>query len=555
MYFLPSRQDCKNKKEAIKPDLIPSDGSVIQAFVANYSTKGKGCFLRVSHGMTGQVLMRDLDDEFLTDPQSLFPMGRLVSARVLSASQTEGTAKLSLKQSVIVGDKKAEEEIKGITVRSTIEGTVQRVTPIGVFVCIKGTSLVGLCRRGAACEDSEELADLYEAGAFVRAKVLGVNRNSKKVALGLKPSFFAKEDKNGGTAGDDSGDEDSDDEDEDEESEDNSAGDDDCVVMLNSEDDGSDDEMDAMIRAASVRPVEDEDEEQEERPPSSKKQKTAQAISKEVVIVDLQEEEEEDSDDDDDDAGPSIFAPTRALKAGSSSGIQWGDFKPKETASAPAASAADESEDDSEGEEAGPEEKSKGSRTRQREVLKRKEEEAIRARESSLEAGNSLPERPEDFERLLLAEPSSSLLWIKYMSHYLSQADLDATRQIAEKALRTIHFKEEEEKMNVWIAYVNMEHKYGNMTSLDAVFKRAVAESKGKLVHLNLAEAYESAKDLAGATAMLEKALKKYKTSKKVWMAFQHFKLRSGDSEGAKALLGRSMQSLSRHKHIEVLIK
>jgi rRNA biogenesis protein RRP5 len=506
--------------------------------------------------MTGQVLMRDLDDEFLTDPQSLFPMGRLVSARVLSASQTEGTAKLSLKQSVIVGDKKADEEIKGITVRSTIEGTVQRVTPIGVFVCIKGTSLVGLCRRGAACEDSEELADLYEAGAFVRAKVLGVNRNSKKVALGLKPSFFAKEDKNGGTAGDDSGDEDSDDDDEEEESEGDSAADDDRVVMLNAEDDGSDDEMDAMIRAASVRPSEEEDE-VEERPKSFKKQRTAQAVSKEVVIVDLheEEEEEEDSDDDDDDAGPSIFAPSRALKAGSSSGIQWGDFKPKETASALAATAADESEDDSEGEEAGPEEKSKGSRTRQREVLKRKEEEAIRARESSLEAGNSLPERPEDFERLLLAEPSSSLLWIKYMSHYLSQADLDATRQIAEKALRTIHFKEEEEKMNVWIAYVNMEHKYGNMASLDAVFKRAVAESKGKVIHLNLAEAYESAKDLGGATAMLEKALKKYKTSKKVWMAFQHFKLRSGDSEGAKALLGRSMQSLSRHKHIEVLIK
>lgn len=505
--------------------------------------------------------MRDLDDEFLTNPQSLFPMGRLVSARVLSASQTEGTAKLSLKQSVMVGDKKAEEEIKGITVRSTIEGTVQRVTPIGVFVCIKGTSLVGLCRRGAACEDSEELADLYEAGAFVRAKVLGVNRNSKKVALGLKPSFFAKEDKNGGTAGDDSGDGDSDDDDEEDESEDDSAADDDdddCVVMLSAEDDGSDDDMDAMIKAASVRPVEDEDEDQEERPPSSKKLKTAKATSKEVVIVDLQEEEEEedsDDDDDDDDAGPSIFAPARALKAGSSSGIQWGDFKPKETASAPSDTAADESEDDSEGEDAGPDEKSKGSRTRQREVLKRKEEEAIRARESSLEAGNSLPERPEDFERLLLAEPSSSLLWIKYMSHYLSTADLDATRQIAEKALRTIHFKEEEEKMNVWIAYVNMEHKYGNMTSLDAVFKRAVAESKGKIVHLNLAEAYESAKDLAGATTMLEKALKKYKTSKKVWMAFQHFKLRSGDSEGAKALLARSMQSLSRHKHIEVLIK
>jgi rRNA biogenesis protein RRP5 len=38
-------------------------------------------------------------------------------------------------------------------------------------------------------------------------------------------------------------------------------------------------------------------------------------------------------------------------------------------------------------------------------------------------------------------------------------------------------------------------------------------------------------------------------------MAFQHFKLRIGDSDGAKKMLSRSMQSLSRHKHIEVISK
>ena len=141
------------------------------------------------------------------------------------------------------------------------------------------------------------------------------------------------------------------------------------------------------------------------------------------------------------------------------------------------------------------------------------------------------------------------------MSYHLLQADINATRQIAERALRTINFKQEEEKYNVWIAFINMEYKYGDMTSLESAFKRAVAESNGKLIHLNLAEAYETANDKKGATALYEKALKKYKKSKKVWSAYQHFLLRAGDSDGAKALLARSMQSLSRHKHIEVLIK
>lgn len=529
---------------------------MITAYVANYNTKGKGCFLRVSYGMTGQVLLRNLSDDFVTEPLVLFPVGRLLSTYVLSASQTEGTAKLTLKQSVIIGDKKAAEDIKGIFVRSTVEGTVLRISPIGVHVTIKGTSIVGLCRKSAACDESEDMAELYEIGAFVRAKVLSVSRQSKKVSLGLKASFFSKEDKHGK----DNADVDSDDDDSDEDREAASEEDnDDCVKMLDADGDESDDEMDAMIKAATVRTSEDKG----VTPKGAKSQKKPLKIADEVVVLDIsdeEEEEEEDEEDDDSDndcdAGPSIFAPPKVLKAGSSSSMQWTDFKPKGAVPSVAVAEDGGSGDDSEEEEEeGVEDAGKGSRTRQKESARRKEEKAIRAREISLEAGNSLPERPEDFERLLLAEPSSSLLWVQYMSHYLSQADIDATRQIAEKALRSINFKEEGEKLNVWMAYVNMEYKYGDMASLDSVFKRAVSESKGKTVHLNLAEAYEAAEDTKGATAIYDKALKKYKTSKKVWMAYQHFKLRTGDSDGAKSLLSRSMQSLSRHKHIEVLIK
>ena len=40
-----------------------------------------------------------------------------------------------------------------------------------------------------------------------------------------------------------------------------------------------------------------------------------------------------------------------------------------------------------------------------------------------------------------------------------------------------------------------------------------------------------------------------------VWSAYQLFRLRSGDLAGAKELLTRSMQSLARHKHVEVILK
>jgi len=102
-----------------------------------------------------------------------------------------------------------------------------------------------------------------------------------------------------------------------------------------------------------------------------------------------------------------------------------------------------------------------------------------------------------------------------------------------------------------------MEHKYGTNETLSQAFDRAVVESKGKLIHLVTANIYEQAGDLVGAQSVFAKALKRpqYKKSKKVWAAYHQFLIRKGDVEGAKAELARSMQSLSRHKHVDVISK
>jgi rRNA biogenesis protein RRP5 len=93
-----------------------------------------------------------------------------------------------------------------------------------------------------------------------------------------------------------------------------------------------------------------------------------------------------------------------------------------------------------------------------------------------------------------------------------------------------------QEKYNVWVAMINLEHKYGTDRTLQEVFKRAVTESKvqtispldpthpclpplvsqSKYIHLQLAELYATSGDLEGARRMFETAVKKHKTSKKV---------------------------------------
>jgi rRNA biogenesis protein RRP5 len=89
-----------------------------------------------------------------------------------------------------------------------------------------------------------------------------------------------------------------------------------------------------------------------------------------------------------------------------------------------------------------------------------------------------VPQQPEDFERLLLAEPNSSFLWVRYIAHYVGSADVEAARLLAQRALRTIHFRELGEKFNVWMAWLNLEYKYGTKESLDQTLQQATRESK-----------------------------------------------------------------------------
>ena len=78
-----------------------------------------------------------------------------------------------------------------------------------------------------------------------------------------------------------------------------------------------------------------------------------------------------------------------------------------------------------------------------------------------------------DYERLLLGEPDSSLLWLKYMAFQLELGEVEKAREIAERALRTITIGQDAEKLNIWVALLNMENTYGDNDSLEEVFKRA----------------------------------------------------------------------------------
>ena len=329
-------------------------------YVANASNRG--CYLRLSSTITGKVLMRDLSDDFVQKPEEAFPMGKLCDARLLSVSQIDSEAKLSLKDSVVVGDMKAREEIKKIAVGDTVTGTVQRVTQDGVFIVIDGTSLTGLSRRAVAISDYRKaLSEEYEVGDVVRCKVLNVSKSSLKVSLGLRPQYFKEDggaDEESGSEQEESDEEDGSDEGSDDESdemevdeddegeevsgesdEEESEGDEDDDEEVNShirmleEGEGSDDEMDQMIRDAALQSGsedEEEDSEEESESEASEQEAPVRAAKKNGKVV----AKTADSDDSDSDAeGPvvsKVFGRSAVAKSNKDvlGDLQWDDSAP-----------------------------------------------------------------------------------------------------------------------------------------------------------------------------------------------------------------------------------
>ncbi len=64
-----------------------------------------------------------------------------------------------------------------------------------------------------------------------------------------------------------------------------------------------------------------------------------------------------------------------------------------------------------------------------------------RAAELARLSGSAAPSTPADYERLALASPSSSFVWIKYMAFHISLGDIDAARKVAQRALETINYR------------------------------------------------------------------------------------------------------------------
>ncbi|EGC41713.1 ribosomal RNA processing protein RRP5 [Histoplasma capsulatum var. duboisii H88] len=167
------------------------------------------------------------------------------------------------------------------------------------------------------------------------------------------------------------------------------------------------------------------------------------------------------------------------------------------------------------------------------------------------------PQSVADYERLLLGEPNSSLLWLKYMAFQLELSEVDKAREIAERALRSISIGQDTEKFNIWVAMLNLENTFGNDDTLEDVFKRACQYNDPQEIHERLTSIYIQSGKHDKADELFQAILKKkFTQSPNIYLNFATFLFDTrAEPERGRALLPRAIQSLPTHTHVDITSK
>ncbi|KAI1355729.1 hypothetical protein F5Y01DRAFT_269647 [Xylaria sp. FL0043] len=457
-------------------------GDVIRGFVKNVADKG--LFIGLGGDITAMVRISDLSDRFIKDWKKEFKLDQLVKGRVISIDSTTGQIQLSLKSSIVEKDFVPLTNYQDFRAGQVVTGKVRKVEEFGAFILIDGSANVsGLCHRSEMAEKPiQDARKLLSEGDSVKAMILDLDIQKKRISFGLKPSYFEDED---------------DDMDE---------------------GDGSDDGDE--IAGASLKDSEDEESDDEDM----------EDAGSSVLIEGTDHDEDLSSDVEDIEMADGVADDVDALDAG---GFDW------------SGTALDEPKAASANAESNIVEKKKKRRKPQVEI------------DRSGDLTNFGPQTAVDYEQLLNRQPNSSSLWIQYMAFQMQVSELAKAREVAERAVTTINSTEEIEKLNAWIAYLNLEVRFGNDETVDGIFKRACQVNDPQEVHQRLASIFVQDNKPEKADALFQTITKKFgASSPDVWHNYAHWlHAVQNEPDRARGLLARATQALPDHARLPLMTK
>lgn len=174
----------------------------------------------------------------------------------------------------------------------------------------------------------------------------------------------------------------------------------------------------------------------------------------------------------------------------------------------------------------------------------RSEEARIREIEKSLADDSVLPISIDQFDRLVMAEPNNSRAWINYMVFHVQATEIDRARAIGQKALKTIDVREQQERLNIWVALLNMELRFGSKDAFDEVLKEALLVNDPFKVYCVCLKIFADCKRTQELSDMVLTITKKFRQNPDCWLNAAQALFEVDLADRGKSLLNRALHSL-----------
>lgn len=466
-----------------------------------------GVFVKLCRGVTAFVRVSNLSDSYLKEWKNDFKRDQLVTGRVISLDAGSGRLQLSLKNSVLESGYVPTMTFDDLKEGQIITGKVAKVEEFGVFILVDHSANVrGLCHRSEIAERRiEDARKVFTEGDAVKAKVLKLEPDVRRVNFGLKATYFGA--------------------DADGESEEEVDGDEGVDALPGGDEfeDGDDDTGSDNFAGFD----EEDGSGGEESMHDEEALKTEQNGGTDSLTSDH--------------VGKSHVEPT--TKSTQLAGLQVGAFDWQGLSAQPAFTSTSTPSSDTE---------------QPLSKHKKKRKPTIQVDLTGNLDSNG-PQCTDDYERLLLSEPDSSLLWLQYMAFHLDLGEIDTARQIGQRALKSISpiGQSESEKLNIWIALLNLENAYGDDNSIETTFKEACQVNDPQEIHERLASIYIQSYKHDKADQLFQTMVKKFGSwDRKIWINYATFLFNTiKEPDRGRALLSRALQTLPSTAHVDITAK
>ncbi|XP_055926112.1 protein RRP5 homolog isoform X1 [Argiope bruennichi] len=160
-----------------------------------------------------------------------------------------------------------------------------------------------------------------------------------------------------------------------------------------------------------------------------------------------------------------------------------------------------------------------------------------------------------EVESLIAKFPNSSKAWMLGAVNYLKYGDVNKAKVLLQRGIKTINFREDEEKLNLWKALMNLEAYHVSREALLATFEEALKYNDTRKVYLHMLQLLINTEKTEELEIFKDKILKKFKTDKEVYLTLCEYYMKHGAKKEGRSLFERSLQCVSPKEHPDILGK